>query len=295
MLKIRALYFLFLCVSLNSVAATSEDVAKTTEILRSLCLAGNAYTIEANGDGSLKILKKSVDGSIRFSKKELNGVVDVSDDDRREELDSIRSCIQPHIKKIIEASLSPDKNRLEKKDKKIVKDKKNINNFLSEDFSSIEEGLVPEKWILGENFIVEIKNGKHVLVSNPIQSKNKITIPDIKFTDDFLIKLNAKIQYDGKIVIKLSNNIFIFDAYDKSEMRYKINKAKKVIKETFVNQRAIFTIRKDGSVFKLYVNGIRKMVSRITGFEKPEALEINFNDALNGFEMFGVEGEKYTP
>lgn len=297
MFEIRILYFLFLFVSLNSIAATSEEVAKTTEILRSLCLAGSAYTIEADGDGSLKILKKSVNGSIKFSKKELNGVVDVSDEDRRDELDSIRNCIKPHIKKIIEASLSTDKKILkdENENKKILKDKKDIDNFLYEDFASIEEGLVPEKWILGENFIVEIKNGKHVLISNPIQKNNKITIPNIKFSDDFIISINAKIQHDGEIVIKLSNNTFVFDAYQGRTMRYKINKAEKEIKETFVKQRAVFTIRKEGSVFKLYVNGIRKMVSRIAGFEKPEALEINFNDDSYGFEMYGVEGKKYTP
>ena len=271
-----------------SFASTNAEVEKATELLRSLCLAGSGYTVEIEGNGTLKIFKKSMDGTIKFSKKELNGVVDVSNNERKKELDSIRECIKPSIEKIIDAALSIDHKK--PKVKKDISD-----NFLYEDFSSIEEGLAPKNWIVGENMLVEVKEGKHIFVSNTKKQDNKITITDISFPENFIINIKAKIGNNGKMIVKLSNNIFMFNAYYQSKMIYEINKSKKEIKETFVGQKAIFTIRKEGSVFKIFINGIKKSVARISGFEKAEALEINFNNASYGFEIYEVEGKKYIP
>lgn len=268
--------------------ANTESANQATEIVRSLCLVGNGYVVEAEGEGAIKIFKKSVAGSVKFTQKELKGVVDVADNERKAELDSIRLCIQPYIKQILDAVL--EKNTSVK-----IKEKDNSSFFLSQDFSNIEEGLVPTDWIMAENLLIEIKDGKHVLVSNPLKNNNKITIPNISFPKNFIINLTAKIEYDGIIEMKLSNNIFRFKAHANSKMSYKINAAMKEIKETFVGQKAIFSIRKEGKVFKIYVNGIKKMVSRISNFENPEALEINFNDAVNGFEMYKIEGKIYLP
>lgn len=287
--KIRAGILLVLGLSISGTSiANTEAADKATEIVRSLCLVGSGYIVEAEANGSVKIFKKSVAGSVKFTQKELKGVIDVSDNERKAELDSIRLCIQPHIKQILDAVLEKN-NPVKKK----VKDDSKF--FLFEDFSKIEEGLVPSDWIMAENFLIEIKNGKHVLISNPLKNNHKITIPNISFPNNFIINLTAKLEYDGVIEMKLSNNIFRFKADSNSEMLYTINNAKKAIKETFVGQKSIFSIRKEGKVFKIYINGIKKMVSRISGFENPEALEINFNSAVNGFEMYKIEGKIYLP
>lgn len=285
MLSIRFFFASVLLLCSFNNASASDSAEKATKLLRSLCLAGNSYEIKADGGGSLKILNKSIDGSITFSETELDGKVDVSDGDKIEELNNIRLCIKPYIGKIMNSVLDGG-------DGSSSVDEANDKLFLYEDFSEVEEGLTPVDWLAAENILVEIRNGEYVLTQNPRKSKNRITIPNLSFPDDFVISVSAKIKYDGWLVIKLSNNIFAFEANGKRDTTFRINKAGKMIKESFIDQKAIFSIKKEGSVFKLYVNGVKKIVSRINGFEKPEAIEINFDEAVNGFEMHKIEAEK---
>lgn len=284
-------YFIILLMTfMSSSSNANESAERATKLLRSLCLAGEGYTVEADADGSINIFSKGMKGSVKFSKKELNGVVDVADKDRIEELNNIRSCIQPHIGRIIDQVLEVgDSDNASSKKPQDLKSK-----FIYEDFSGVEEGLVPEEWIVADSILVENMNGENVLTSNPRNQTNKIAVIGLEFPEDFVIKLTAKLSYGGDLVIKLSNNIFSFEGYAKNEMTYYINKSKKKIKEGFVGQKTHFAIKKEKNVFKLYVNGVKKIVSRISGFETPEAIEINFNDAVNGFEFHKIEGEKIS-
>lgn len=283
------IFFVFsLMILVSGFVHANESAEKATKLLRSLCLAGDGYTVEADVDGSISIFSKGVDGSVKFSKKELKGVVDVSDSDRLEELNSIRSCIQPYIGKIIDQTLGNNEQSV-----KESKDAKKI--FLYQNFSDIEEGLTPENWIVSENILVELKDGESILTSNPAQEQNKITIPELEFPEDFSISFKAKMEDNGQLTIKLSNHVFTFGLSQKSNIYY-INKANKRLNENFGGQTTNFTIKKEGMVFRLFVNGVKKIVKKIPGFEKPETIEINFIGAqyyraFANFELYDIKGK----
>ncbi|HHF3044327.1 hypothetical protein WMQ59_22550 [Vibrio diabolicus] len=101
-------YVMFVVLALIPfVNSANEKADKALAVVRSLCLAGDGYEIEADADANIRILKKGIEGSIRFSESNTNGFVDVRDEDKRGELDAIRSCTKPYIPQIIDIIIGP--------------------------------------------------------------------------------------------------------------------------------------------------------------------------------------------
>lgn len=98
----RTLILIGLAFLSFSLIADDNKSDRAIEAVRVLCLAGTGYSIEATGDAKLSIFKQGVDGALTFTRKDYKGVVDVPDSEKTTELENIRTCIQPHISRILD-------------------------------------------------------------------------------------------------------------------------------------------------------------------------------------------------
>jgi len=169
------------------------------------------------------------------------------------------------------------------------------NYFLYENFSNIEEGLTPSDWYCGDELIVKMDKNQKVFTSSESKRRYKFTISNVKFPNNFRINFYANLGFSIYLSVVLSKNTFVFQQEStSSKTKYFINDSSEVIYEHFADQKAKFTIEKEGFVFKLYVNDIKKMVGRISNFEIPEGIIINMvngSTSTHNFKIYKIEGE----
>lgn len=114
MIRSRTLLIIGMLLIYPCVKADENKAERAMNIVRSLCLAGDEYVMVTGAGGSVSVKNLEGKGSVMFGKRNLQGVVDVRDEEKREELDSIRTCIQPYISRILDAELGPSEEAKKK-------------------------------------------------------------------------------------------------------------------------------------------------------------------------------------
>ncbi|NOZ52236.1 MAG: hypothetical protein GXP08_03680, partial [Gammaproteobacteria bacterium] len=105
----RAINYVALFLFCSSIYASEDDTNKASaavDFLKTACASGEHVEIQGEASGGLSFIKKGVSGSFSFKSKDARGIVNgLRDELQHENLKSIRSCMEPHIDKILNALL----------------------------------------------------------------------------------------------------------------------------------------------------------------------------------------------
>jgi len=161
-----------------------------------------------------------------------------------------------------------------------------------EDFGKVQEGQIPQGWVGGETIAVK-KSGRfknrNVLV--PFKAgTHAFTIPNIDFPDNF--KLEIEMIYNDSCCEAMMYNVgnLTFGLHtnggswlDDSKFRI-TNDTGKVNQINYVpyDEVILITLEKNGTVFKLYVNGKQLSMIRKTNFDKGTSFAFSYK------KMFGI-------
>lgn len=96
---------------------TEQDL----RLVRSACLVGSSFDLFTEASGAISVKSLEGSGKLRITGKDLS-VVDLPDEDKKEEFSEIRECIKDYLLKNKNTSNSEDKNQETKNyvDQKII-------------------------------------------------------------------------------------------------------------------------------------------------------------------------------
>jgi TolB-like protein len=168
--------------------------------------------------------------------------------------------------------------------KKIGGDNKTISGKLIyyEDFSNIEDGLIPEGWVGGSTLVTKSLGSKKVLTN--FQSGNhSFSIPNIPFPDNFKLEFEMiiyshccnPVKIDiGNLSCGLHTNGYSW--LGNSQWTFNRAFAHKSDSDYFswIKETILVTVERRGSVFKIYVKGRQWALIRMSNFR---ANSINFS------------------
>jgi hypothetical protein len=85
----------------------SENANQVIDFLKTACASGEKVVIKNEGDGSFSLKRGGIKGHISYSKSDFRGIAEgLSSTDQAKNLQSVRDCMNPHIKTIIDSMLS---------------------------------------------------------------------------------------------------------------------------------------------------------------------------------------------
>ena len=169
--------------------------------------------------------------------------------------------------------------------------KKLSNIFFEEDFSNVQDGLLPKGWSGGEKMGIK-SEGQKKFLTDLIRGdfQHKIFIDDIEFPDNFEVEFffhfgdyspyaSSLLSIEGlKITFNRGGNFMLGPASS--------NKSKGV-SDTDV----WIKIWKIGSVFKLFVDGEEYAMCRLPDFQKPKSILMEFSRLAN-IKLYKITGRK---
>ncbi|MBU8923009.1 MAG: CsgG/HfaB family protein [Bacteroidales bacterium] len=161
------------------------------------------------------------------------------------------------------------------------------NIFFYEDFSKIEEGMLPNGWIGGVKMAVlqsKIKKDGNCL-TNFKKGPYSFAIPSIDFPENWMFKFIVSYGNSNNFNFKIGNEIeVVFHESYGSIFFNGMNIRSKPPKQY---QEFMFCVEKIGDVIKLYVNGNKIYVIRINNLERPRAITFSVGQT---FEIYKLEG-----
>ena len=164
--------------------------------------------------------------------------------------------------------------------------------FFYEEFSKIEEGMIPEDWIGGSTLAVKPSiRANQMCLANFQKGKHHFVVPDIPFSEDW--KLDFHVLHKST-----KRESFMKFKIGTIEVKYITNYTTSIIAINGINtgnrvppqnQINLITIEKEGSVIRLYINTEKIHTIRVENFEKPTSF--SFYSSVS-FEIYKLEGMK---
>lgn len=157
--------------------------------------------------------------------------------------------------------------------------------FYYEDFSNIEDGLIPESWLGASTLAVrnssKIYNRK--FLTNFQRGDHSFTIPNINFPENFIIEIEL-MNYNGLIKLDIGNiNIGLKEPYSWiGEAKFKYEESKEIF---------IFKLEKLNDVFRVFINGKEVKTIRKSDFRISKS--INFEIKSNNFGFYKIVGYRF--
>lgn len=168
------------------------------------------------------------------------------------------------------------------------------NVIYEEDFSGIEEGLLPENWLGGST--LSVKPSRMRNLSNCLapfsKGKHEFTIPNIRFPNDWTFEMEMSYDSDpwmtwykiklGEIEFKFARNYDI--GYNKGGEIF-LNGIGTGHSAPEKNKLNLIVIEKRGDVVKLYVNSEKVHTIRVTNSSPPRGIEFSYG---NSFAIYKI-------
>lgn len=159
--------------------------------------------------------------------------------------------------------------------------------FFKEDFSNVSEGMFPTGWIGGDKLMVKGSKRRKFLTDFEFQSGHRVTIDNVNFPNNFELKYT--VDYGGEAhstthldigSIKVVVNIYGW---------CKINESLSDRNEYYGHKVVQVALKKDDTVFRLFVNGEERIVSRFPDFRTPRSFSLEFQSMRN-FKLLEIVG-----
>ncbi len=192
------------------------------------------------------------------------------------------------IESLLQLSIPPSGNVI---DSESTSNNTNADSiFFYEDFTGIEEGLIPDQWIGGSTLAVKSSdlNRRTNVLANFKKGNHNVTVPDIPFPDNWRFDIEFFYTTDryffNPFVLKIGDVKASF--YRHQSFLNDINAHKPAPKGNQIN---LVSVVKSGSVIKLFVNTERIKMIRMESFESPTGLSISYT---GDFSVFRLKGTK---
>jgi hypothetical protein len=98
-MRFKASMLVLFCIALTSSVSLAQTLGFTqqdVDLVKSACLAGDAYEVSLKGDGSISVKSLEAKGELIADKTHVV-IVSVPDADKKSEFDSIRTCIKDYL------------------------------------------------------------------------------------------------------------------------------------------------------------------------------------------------------
>lgn len=167
------------------------------------------------------------------------------------------------------------------------------NIFYFENFSDVEDGLIPEGWIGGST--IGVKNGN---LTNFQDGNHSFTIPNIKFPENFIleIKMKNKSSCCGVIEFNIGNLSLGLNTNGESwlnESKFRIGKILFYVRPgdfLWINKTITVQLKKKGPVFKLFIDKKEFALCRLPNFNGSSITFKygQFNQYENNFVIYNI-------
>jgi TolB-like protein len=162
--------------------------------------------------------------------------------------------------------------------------------FFKEDFSNIQEGLYPAGWLGGDKLIVRSDNEKKYLTDFQRQGSHKVSVTRIAFPDDFELECTLYFGRGGSgthVFMSVGAVTAVLDVAGWCEL----DQSKSERRENYADKVVRVILRKQGDVFRLFVNGEERIVARHLGFRSPADLSFEFRH-MREFRLYEIVGKE---
>jgi len=160
--------------------------------------------------------------------------------------------------------------------------------FLFENFSDVKEGMVPKGWLGADKMMVKEDNRSKFLTDFESLKKHTITIPDLKIPANFEIKYTFQFARNSNythVFLHVGEVTTIIDVLG----WVRLNKTTDNRKKDYRNQVIQAVLQKKGPIFKFFINGEERVITRIDDYKIPGALTLEFQN-MNNFKFLEIEG-----
>ncbi len=161
--------------------------------------------------------------------------------------------------------------------------------FLMEDFSEVKEGYLPQGWFGGDKLMVKQGRRGKYLTDFENSGKHSISITGLNMPQDFEITYLfqfGKQAFNTHIRMLVGKVTATVDVLGWSQL----NKIRDKRHVDFRNKTIQATIRKEGPIFKLFVNGEERIMARIPEFRPVSVIQLEFTNMSN-FKLFEIKGK----
>ena len=161
--------------------------------------------------------------------------------------------------------------------------------FLKEDFSEVQEGYLPQGWYGGEKLMVKQGRKGKYLTDFENSGKHSVSITGLNIPQNFEITYLfqfGKQAFNTHIHMIIGKVTATVDVLGWSQL----NKIRDKRHVDFRNKTIQATIRKEGPIFKLFVNGEERIMARIPEFRPVSVIQLEFTNMSN-FKLFEIKGK----
>ena len=170
--------------------------------------------------------------------------------------------------------------------------------FYSEDFSKVEEGMLPKKWIGADHLMVKKVGNKKFLTAFEPGHNSKFKIPNINFPENFKLDIllftgyNKRIDcYIGNIHIALSLDTYsqILNLNNASIKRSWFEHSKEQKLPDCLKQTITVSLVKKGHIFKVFIDDKERLMIRKNDFNSNHSIIFHFSN-YKGFKLYSIKG-----
>jgi TolB-like protein len=146
--------------------------------------------------------------------------------------------------------------------------------FFQQDFSSVEEGRVPEGWVTDDGVGVK-QEGRDRVLTALLGGSHKVVIAPLRFSDDFEVEMLAQFEQGmtvvvGGVTFRVQDKTYALSPPDTTVA---LTGASNVdVRGCLSGSKILLTLRKKGPVFRLLLDGRPIAISRVSEFIAPESL-----------------------
>lgn len=167
--------------------------------------------------------------------------------------------------------------------------------FFKEDFSSVQEGMMPKGWLGGEKMMVKSDGKRNFLTDFETQGKHRVTISDVKFPENFELKCTFNFGLNISPGVARSHNIAVLLYLGNITVEiigdgsYRINESTASKRQDHRDRLVQAVLKKEGDIFKLYINGEEVLMGRYSDFRTPAGFSFELIN-ITKFKLIEIAG-----
>ncbi len=166
--------------------------------------------------------------------------------------------------------------------------------FYFEDFTKVEEGMIPDGWIGGDRLQVKPgKGSRGVPLLIPFKKgARSFSVPGISFPEDWEVEIKMVVWKWARYG---SDERRQFASWDIGQTVVSLSRDRVKLNTTpgengfGKTQTHVISVRKHGPVVKLYLDGKKQAVVRSPGLERPESINFSFSHPEGNFGIQSIK------
>ena len=196
------------------------------------------------------------------------------------------------VKKLMSRVSLPKGKVFKEAEERTAKKKVNIaeNVFFMEDFSDVEEGMIPEGWVGGEKLMVK-SDGRRRFLTNFERVNQTLTVYDVKFPNNFKFEWIIAPKGIHQIITIGSIRIKVYPKgpYGASALEFRMGGISKRVNGDFSKRTLKVGFEKKGVLLRLFVDDNEIFLVRDSNFMPPNSFSFEFGTWQ--FKLYKIIGK----